>query len=201
MSKHIQDKETDAAWMKEAATGMQSMPKDPRKKWYKIATAVMLAIIIILILLLCKQCSSGPDVPVLNPDYPPVSDDPNADKIPGDDDDKLTHEEGGGAVSIQLQDTVTIDLSDKIAYLSFANPNRSTQDMMIQLVIQDEIIAQSGRIRPGYRLPQVNLLDGAERKLTEGVYKGSIKIFYYDPVENERAMIDTTVPVTVTVQP
>lgn len=169
--------------------------QDPQQKRYKIIAGILLLIILILILLLFKQCSG----PVLNPDYPPVEDDPYVEELPGDD-EKLEHSEGGGAVSIQLQDTVTVDLSEDIAYLSFTNPSRSTQDMMMQVVIQEEIIAQSGRLRPGYHLPQVDLVDGVAMKLTAGVYDGVIRIYYYDPVENERAMIDTEVPVTVTVQ-
>ena len=172
--------------------------QEKQKKRYKTIAAILVIIIIILILLLLRHCSA--DRTVLNPDYPPVNDDPYAEVIPGDDDEKLTHEEGGGAVSIQLQDTVTIDLSDGIAYLNFANPGRSTQDMMMQIIIQDEIIVQSGRLRPGYQLSQVDILDGAEKMLTEGTYNGKYKIYYYDPVDNERAMIDTEVPITVTVR-
>ncbi len=189
------------------APGEPEAPKEKRKKekkdnrrgWLWIPTILLLIIIIILILLLLRQCSTEP--PILNPDYPPASDDPNGEAIPGDDDQsKLEHEEGGGAVSLQFRDQLIIDLSDKKAYLYFANPGRSTQDMMLQIVIQEQVIVQSGRLRPGYQVQKLDLLKDAEKMLVEGTYNGKFVVYYYDPVTNERAMVNTDAPVTITVK-
>lgn len=172
--------------------------KDDKRKWYIVAAIILLIIIIILLLLLLKQCSS--DFPTLNPDFPPQEDDPNANPIPGGDEDKLPHEEGGGAAGLVYKDKLTIDLSDKKASLTFANPGRSTQDMVVWLMIQDQVIIQSGRLRPGYQVDTLDLLRGAEKMLSEGVYEGKFIIYYYDPETNERAMVNTEAPVTVTVK-
>lgn len=178
-------------------TKQGNMNIELQNRRHRTVANIMLIIIIILILLLLRQCSGAE---VLNPDYPPVSDDPYASEIPGDNGEKLEHEEGGGAVSIELQDNVTIDLSDKMVYLHFANPGRSTQDMMMQIEIQGEILVQSGRIRPGYQVKQLDLLKNAEKKLKKGIYEGTIKLYYYNPENNERAMIDTRIPVDITVR-
>lgn len=168
-----------------------------KKRWRFIAVILLIAIII-LILLLLRQCTGGP---VLSPDYAPQEVELNATPIEGDDKTKLEHSEGGGAVSLQFRDAVTIDLSDNKMYLSFANPGRSTQDMLLQVTIQDEIIAQSGRLLPGYEVAELELLTGAGRMLQEGIYDGLFVITYYDPETNERAMVNTDSPVKITVQP
>ncbi|MBQ7338960.1 MAG: hypothetical protein IJW40_10995 [Clostridia bacterium] len=171
---------------------------DGQRKWYAIFATILIIIIIILLLLLLRQCSS--DVPTLNPDYPPKEQDPNAEIIPGDDDDKLAHEEGGGAVSLQYSDKLIIDLSDEQALLQFANPGRSTRDMVLWITIQDVVIAQSGRIIPGYRINTLDLLEGAAKRLTEGVYNGKLVIYFYNPETNERTTVNTEAPVTITVR-
>ena len=45
----------------------------------------------------------------------------------------------------------------------------------------------------------LNLLDGAEKKLAAGGYDGKIVVLYYDRTSGEKAMVNTEIPVTVTV--
>ena len=73
----------------------------------------------------------------------------NAQAIEDDSGEKLEAEEGGGAVSLTYSNEVTIDLSDKAASLVFANPGKSVQDMVVQIVIDDTVIVQSGTLKPG----------------------------------------------------
>lgn len=173
--------------------------KEDKQKWFVIGSIVAAVIIMLLLLILLQQCYSEPNV--LNPDYPPEADDPNAETMAPSNDEKLEHEEGGGAVSIMLYDDVTIDISDRRAFLYFANPYRSTQDMMLQLVIQDEVIVQTGRLRPGYQLKQAELLKDTEKLLREGTYEGKIVIYYYDVENNEKAVVNTEVDVKIKVEP
>lgn len=201
MNEQPQNENTGQASAKEAAAkNKEKRYVDGRRKWHIMATVILFIIVIILLVLLLRQCSLGQ--PVLNPDYPPQQDDPNARPLPpGNDDDKLPNEEGGGAVNLQFKDKLTIDLSDKQASLTFANPGRSTQDMVLWILIQDQVIVQSGRLRPGYQVDTLDLLRGADKMLSEGVYEGKFIIYYYDPETNERAMVNTEAPVTVTVKP
>lgn len=138
--------------------------------------------------------------PVLAPDYAPVEEESNAQPIQDDSDEKLEAEEGGGAVSLTYSNEVTIDLSDKTAGLLFANPGKSLQDMVVQIVIEDTVIVQSGTLKPGNQVTTLDLLDGAESQLQSGGYDGKFVVFYYDPDTGEKAVVNTEIPITITVQ-
>lgn len=138
--------------------------------------------------------------PVLAPDYAPVEEEENAQPIEDDSNEKLEAEEGGGAVSLTYSNEATIDLSDKTASLVFANPGKSLQDMVVQIVIDDTVIVQSGTIKPGNQVTTLDLLDGAETKLQPGGYDGKFVVFYYDQDSGEKAVVNTEIPLTITVQ-
>ena len=135
-------------------------------------------------------------------DYAPSKLDPNAQAIENDDSTKLEAPSGGGALSLRYETQVTIDLSDKKAYFSYANPHKSTQDIVLEIVIQDQTIAKSALIKPGYQITQLPLADGAEKLLSEGIYNKDavFKILSYDPNTGEKAMVDTKAEIIVTVQ-
>lgn len=137
--------------------------------------------------------------PVLAPDYAPQKEEENAEPIGGDSEEKLEAEEGGGAVSLTYSDEVSISLSGRTATLYFANPGKSTQDMVVQVVIQDEVIIQSGTLKPGNQVTALALLDGAEKKLAAGGYDGKFVVLYYDPDTGEKAAVNTEIPIAVTV--
>lgn len=137
--------------------------------------------------------------PVLAPDYAPQQIEENAEPIGDDNDEKLSQPEGGGAVSLTYSKEVSISLADKTASLVFANPTKSNQDIVIQLMINDTVILQSGRLTPGNRVAALNLLDGAEKRLAAGGYNGKFVVLYYDRTSGEKAMVNTEIPVTVTV--
>ena len=71
--------------------------------------------------------------------------------------------------------------------------------MVLQLVIDDVVVLQSGRLEPGNKVSTLNLLDGAEKRLTAGGYDGKFVVLYYDRTSREKAMINTEIPITVTV--
>ena len=81
----------------------------------------------------------------------------------------------------------------------FANPTKSNQDMVLQLTIEDFVVLQSGRLEPGNRVTSLSLSDSAEKRLTAGGYNGKFVVLYYDRTSGEKAMINTEIPVTVTV--
>ena len=169
--------------------------EERKKKMYRQITVILLIVIIILILLLLHRCSS--DMPVLNPDFPPQDTEENAYPFPDDGED-VDYGEGGG-VRLQLSDKLTIDLSDKQAVLFFANPIQSSENMVLWIMVQDVSIARSGLILPGYQIDKLDLLEDAEKMLSEGIYSGKFVIYCYDPVTNERVVVNTEFPVTITV--
>lgn len=137
--------------------------------------------------------------PVQPPDYAPVEIEENTEPIGNDDKEKMDVPEGGGAVSLIYSKEVGIRLSENKVTLLFANPSKSTQDMVIQLVIQDTVVVQSGRLLPGRRVTTLGLMKNAERSLSAGRYEGRLILSFYDPQSGEKAMLNTEIPVTVTV--
>ena len=169
---------------------------DKRKKILIIALILLLLITIgITIWALFFRNTT----PVLAPDYAPQQTEENAEPIDDDSDgEKLQQQQGGGAVSLTYSKDVTIDLSDKTANLMFANPGKSNQDMMIQIVIQDTVIVQSGLLTPGYQVNKLDLFDNA--KLSSGTYEGKFVVLYYQKDTGEKAMLNTEIPLTITVK-
>ena len=168
----------------------------------------LLILLLLLLLLLITITAVGISIwaiwfrdtaPVLAPDYAPQQLEENAEPIGDDGDEKLSQPEVGGAVGLTYAKEVNVSLSDQSATLLFANPTKSNQDMVIQLVIDDVVILQSGRLEPGNRVTTLNLLDGAEKRLAAGGYDGEFVVQYYDRVSGEKAMINTEILVTVTV--
>ena len=71
--------------------------------------------------------------------------------------------------------------------------------MVLQIVIQGEVVVQSGTLKPGNQVKTLDLMDGVEEKLTAGTYEGNFAVLYYDPETGEKAIVNTEIPVTITV--
>ena len=171
--------------------------KENKKKW-------LLLLLLLLITIAAMSLSVWAvwfrdSTIVLAPDYAPQQIEENAEPVGDDGDEKLSQPEGGGAVGLTYAKEVDISLSDKSATLQFANPTKSNQDMVLQLEIDDVVILQSGRLEPGNMVTTLNLLDGAEKRLAAGGYNGKFVVLYYDRTSREKAVINTEIPVTVTV--
>ena len=135
---------------------------------------------------------------VLIPDYAPQEEEQYADPIPGTE-EQAPWKENSGSVSLNYSDRVVVDTNELLAHLYFANPGKSNHDIVLQIVIQGEMIAQSGLIKSGHKISQIALSDGVEDLLLPGGYDGNFMIYYYDPISNERSMVNTEIPVYITV--
>ena len=170
-----------------------------RKKHRQLLIIVLVLLLLITIGITIWALFFRDTTPVLAPDYAPQQTEENAE--PFDDDtsgDKLQQQQGGGAVSLTYSKEVTIDLSENTAKLLFANPYKSNQDMMLQIVIQDTVIVQSGLLTPGHQVTKLDLFDNA--KLSSGTYQGKFVVLYYQKDTGEKAMINTEIPLTITVE-
>lgn len=136
---------------------------------------------------------------VLDPDYAAKEPDKNAEQIEGTSGEKLDAPEGGGAMSLIYGKEVEIDLSDSKATFLIGNPAESTVYLVVEIVIRDHVIAQSGAIKPGYRLTTLKLAEGAKDILQVGGYDGKIVLYMYDAETDERAILNSEIIVTVTV--
>lgn len=168
----------------------------------KRTTIIIIILALITVAALCVTMWAlffrGPSV-TLTPDYAPQKEEIHAKPIPDDTGDKMEADEGGGAVSLTYGTNVSIILSNETATLMFANPGKSTQDMVVQVVIQDTILVQSGRLTPGNQVTTLDLLDGAAKMLSPGGYEGKLVVLYYDPDTGEKAIVNTEIPVTISV--
>lgn len=136
---------------------------------------------------------------VLNPDYAAKAPEKNAEKIEestsGGSDSSL----GGGRVNLIYSPEVKIDLSEKSAELLIGNSAKSKQNIVVEIVIQNRVLVQSGAIFPGYRVLKLDLEAEAETLLLEGRYKGLIRVYLYDAQSNEREMLSSDIEAEITV--
>lgn len=170
-----------------------------KKSKPNLLISVLLIITVIAICVTVWALFFRDSSPALAPDYAPQEEEQNAETIPNDTGEKMENPEGGGSVSLTYSREVSIDLSDETATLLFANPGKSNQDMVLQIVIQDTVIVQSGTLKPGNQVTALDLLDGAAKKLSAGTYEGNFNVLYYNPETGEKAIVNTEIPITITV--
>lgn len=171
----------------------------------KILTYVLIVLlIVIIILLLLRSCDGNSGGQVLEPDYSIVDPDENASAIPGDTGASEAPEvpQGGGSMSLIYSDQVSVDLATGKVGLFYQNPSESTHSIVVQIIIQrgedQYLVAESGGLSPGYMLTE--LTAEKDLKLTAGVYEGVMRLLFFDPDTGERAVVDTNIPVDITVQ-
>ncbi len=167
------------------------------RKW--LLLLLLLLLLLIIAILVTIWALFFRTKPTLAPDYAPRQNEQYAEDIGDAGDEKLAQAKGGGAVSLTYTTKVNIDLSDSTADLYFANPTKSNQDIVLQIVIQDVVVAQSGTISPGKQVSRLHLLDGAAARLAPGGYDGMFKVLYYQPDTHEKTIVNTEIPVNITV--
>lgn len=141
-----------------------------------------------------------PNNVILIPDYAPVETEAHAEPLPGDQKEPAKSSENGGFVSLMYSNSVTIDLNDSIISLLFGNPGNSNQDMVIQLIIQDTLIVQSGRLTPGHQVTKLDITEDVKKLLQPGGYEGTLCVHYYNMQNAEKALVSTDIPVHIIVK-
>ena len=177
--------------------GAREQKKEQRdgKKWLLLLLLLLLIVTIgITIWALFFRSAT-----VLQPDYAPRKAEQHAHDIGDSGEQKLEQAQGGGAVSITYTTQVEVSLSAQQATVYFANPSKSNQDIVLQIVVQDVVIAQSGTISPGKQTEKLDLLEGAAEQLTPGGYNGNFVVLYYQPDTHEKTIVNTEIPVNITV--
>lgn len=184
-------------------TAPQQEERDGKKRWLLLLLLLLLLLIVVAVAIFGARYfrGGGNDTPNTDDVTPlPPRIETNAEPVTGDNsDEKLDAPEGGGAVSLTYSKAVSIDLAAKKASLLFQNPSRSNQDTVIQLVIGDAVIVQSGSLAPGSRVTTLDLAEGAEKRLKAGGYDGKIVVSFYDQSSGQWAAVNAEIPVNVTV--
>jgi len=134
-------------------------------------------------------------------DYAPGKEDENIVLLPNSG-DKMEAKEGGGAVSLSYSNKVDIDLKTGQVSINFKNPSRSTQSMVLQVIIKqndkDVVVAESNRIPPSYALYELDLKENIT--LSKGEYDGMFNVMYYDEETDEKAIVNTNIPIKINVK-
>lgn len=173
--------------------------KEKKKKLLLLLLLLLLLIVFVSALTVLAFRLKKNSAPIA-PDFAPSNTERHAEPIGDDEDKKLDQPKGGGAVSITYSKQIEISKSEKKARLMFANPTRSNQDMVLQLIIDNTEIFSTGRLSPGNRITMLDITEAAEKRLSEGGYNGKFIVSYYDSTSGEKAVVNTEIPVTITVK-
>ena len=170
---------------------------DNKKRRLLIAgLIVLLTFIIVGIIILCVALKAGKDnskdTDKIVPDYPPQATDPNQSPMVNDPGGTLETELGGAGVNLTYTATATVDLSEGKVTLYYANPSKSTQDMVVSLVLDngDVVLCRSQRITAGNQIRELTLEDSAREALEIGGYNARYVVGCYDPNTNEKAVVE-----------
>lgn len=136
----------------------------------------------------------------ITPDYPPQGVENGQTPIDGDDSDKMESPEGGGAINVTYGTSATVDLSQGIVAIYYANPNASNQNVAVLVMVDDLVVAKSDLITPGNQVTELVLEEYAKTKLQAGGYNAELVVRAYDPQTGEKAMVDTKGEIQLTVQ-
>ena len=90
---------------------------------------------------------------------------------------------------VPLPKAITIDLAKKTAMfdLPYVNPVHSQWNVFLQVVIQDQLVAQTtGQINPSQTVTSLPLQEDSLEILFPGGYTGKIVLSFYDPETGEK---------------
>ena len=169
----------------------------------KILIGVLAVNIILIPILLLRNSGGSNDPVVLEPDYPTISQEPNALPIESDSaEDRPTVNEGGGSVTIAFMDNITYNPATGQLSLFYQNPGVSTHNAVVQVILvreeEEYLLSQSGILAPGYQVTSLQASEDAPQ-LSPGGYEGKLRLLFYDIETGERSIVDTDIPCTVTV--
>lgn len=132
---------------------------------------------------------------VLTPDYPLPDVDEKSIKIEDDNTKKVESKVGGGSARVRLSNIAKVRLNTGIVKMAYQNPNQSTLDSVISLVLinndKEYYIARSGLIKAGNQISELKLSANGIN-LKEGVYKGKYIIDHYNPETGEKSLTNSS---------
>lgn len=168
-----------------------------------VTAVVIVASIVVGVVLIVNNNKEEPPTTVLVPDFAPEDKEPNAEKVPetGGETEKGEKPEGGNSAQLFWKDEAVVDLSDNTITFSYTNTAASHVASLLKIYAQDQLIAESGVIDPGYKLSTLTLLPGAKDKLAAGAgYNGVIRCYFYDEETGVKQFVDSEIKISITVQ-
>jgi len=176
---------------------MNQTQKKRKKKEQLLLLFLLLIIFIALGVTIFFTIFYQPKAELL-PDFMPIEEDELVEVIPEDEPVMQqtidTEEEGTNSSFIVCSSEAVVHLDDQTVDFYYQNPASSEAAVMLQLWIDDTLIAKSGGISPGHQLSMMNLEDGVI--LYDGGYDGIVKVGLYDTETNEKVLLETTLEVS-----
>jgi len=130
--------------------------------------------------------------------FAPVPHDVRVRPIP---DAMIDPREGSNFVSVQLNQIVNVSLTTGECQLNFRNPGQSNHSVVVQLHLDDTIIAESGAVPPGYILDSLRLTTMPDSAtLLPGEFGATAFLVFYDINTHNRAMVESQFPVVLVVE-
>lgn len=135
----------------------------------------------------------------------PVEPDPSQLPIPAADLPDLPEQSGEGlrhTMSFSLSTEATADLSTGKVTVNYQSTNpKADQKVVVQLRLSTGVvIAETGAVKPGYQVKEMNLTDRAKKELKPGRYSADILMVPYSVKDESKGFTETNVPITLTVQ-
>lgn len=180
-----------------------------RSKTLAILLAVDVCICICVLLIAWAVFLKEPQAVALAPDVAPSEVEPNQTPLEespsassGRDSDENTDKtvNGKSNVNLKFSKEVMVSLTGKTASLYFGSGERSEMDIVMQLVVQDHVLAQTKKLTPGNKVEKLELMEGVSALLSEGIYRGDFILYYYNQDTGELVNFVANIPVTVMVQ-
>ena len=166
--------------------------------WWRKGCLLQLLLMLLALIAIITAIWFIQNPEIIDPDYNILDVDENIEEMP-DEGDPVESTAGGGSVVLNFSYDVMVDLSSKKATLYFGLPSNSNKDAVLQLIVDDLLIAQSGRLPPGNQVKTMTVQDSAARRLKAGGYNGVLRVLYYNDETGERAILDTEIEVSITV--
>ena len=116
----------------------------------------------------------------------------NAERIEVDDGDSQS-----GLVYVEVGTDVTVDISDDAVYLHYSNPETNHIDARVSVMLDEQLVAQSGLVESGFYLDKIDGL--LTDNLDYGTYEGVLVVDTYDVETGERLLVNNEIAVTIQV--
>lgn len=169
---------------------MQKKQDKQKLFFFLIGIIVVLIAVVAVILYINKKRS---DQIIVNPNIEIES---LANKTDEDSDNKNIKQEANSALIICQPD---VSINKKTGEISFyyKNPSFSRASVVLELSLDDMIIAESGAILPGYELTRMNVIPNIV--LSNGNYGGILKVKIFDGKTGKDVGVDTNIEVNVNI--
>lgn len=147
--------------------------------------------------------STIPAIEAAEQPYAPIPSDENQIRIPEEKEPENPKNSGSGnSISFKFNEALHIDPKTGNVYINFENPSYAKNKIVVTLLAEGDrsMMARSGGIAPGHGLNYLRLNDNGYEKINSGINIGIITLTAYDAVTNDKAMINTELPVRIVIE-